>query len=408
MRHFVKKACGAVGFCLVLTGGATIGYAQKTLEASTPQGITVSIYDTGAAIVNEARRVLLEQGEHTIAIRALPAKIDPASASYGAVARAAPFELLEQSLQFDLSSSEAVLNRMAGQPVVIQKGDTTREGVLLSGPIASGPGMNASQLPVRSRDNRNLWLIGLDELSAITFPFARDMLAVEPRLNWRVRARQDGPQNFRLVYRTDGMQWLAFYEIFLSADKMEADFNARVQLHNRSGMTYENARVRLLLTEKGLAGPIVGGAESPMVSRPALRYAYGVQDPGFERTIAALAPVEVYELPRTVTMENEQLTFVHMVQSSAMPIRRFYVYDGVRFDRYQRNRRTDWNYGTEYHETVHTHVEFENEQKFGLGMPLPPGLCRVYQARGDGSIDLIGEELMARMGTGGKGHGCPS
>ncbi|HMP89133.1 MAG TPA: hypothetical protein PJ991_02970 [Kiritimatiellia bacterium] len=390
---------------LMVLAGTNHARAQKSLDVSSPQGITLSIYDTGTAIINEARRVSLEQGEHDLVIRALPNTLDPVSASYGAVTRSAPFDLLEQSLHYDLTSSQALLNRMAGQPVVIQSGDTIREGVLLSGPIAgnmSDP--SPTHLPVRSRDSRNLWMIGLDELSSISFPFARESLATEPRLIWRVRTRQEGPQNFRLVYRADGLDWRAFYEIMLDAGSLQANFSSRVRLINESGAKYVNARVRLLLTEKGLAGPIVPDADLPSFQRPALRYAYGMQEPGFERSIAALAPVEVYELPRTVTLDMDRPTFVHLVQSSAIPIRRFFVYDGVRFDRYQRNRRTDWNYGTEFHNLVHTHVEFENEQKYGLGMALPPGVCRVYQVRADGSVDMIGEEIMPRIDQGGKGH----
>jgi len=404
MRLIVKPFNTAAFFAWMFFSGLTVAHAQKQIEASAPQGVTISIYDTGTAMINESRRIALEQGEHEVVIRSLPSAIDPSSASFGTVARSAPFELLEQILQYDLSDTETLLRTMAGQPIVIQAGEVSREGVLLSGPLKTEGLVSGGQLPVRSRDNRQLWMIGMDELSSVSFPFARDTLAVEPRLTWKVRSRQDGPQNFRLVYRTGGLQWNAFYELLLATDTLQADFNARVQVLNRSGVRYENARVRLLLTEKGLASPIVPESETALVTRPALRYAYGSAEPGFERSIAALAPVEIYELPRTVTLESERPTFVHLVQSSAMPIRRFYVYDGVRFDRYQRNRRTDWSYGTEFHTTVHSHVEFENAQKFGLGLNLPPGLCRLYQIRTDGTVDMIGEVPMARLAQDGMGH----
>ena len=391
-----------VWWCGVLfAAGVSVASAQPVNqpEASPPQGVTVSIYDTGLGMINEARRVSLVQGENDIIIRSLPTRINPASASYGAAARAAPFDLLEQYLQYDLIDRVSLLRRMIGQPIVVQDPSATREGILLSGPLEG-----AGELPVRSRDGTTWWLIPLSDIGTISFPFGRDLLAIEPQLNWRVRSRQEGPQNFRLAYQAEGLRWRTTYEMFLATESQQADFSARVQIENASGGRYENARVRLLLTEKGMTSPILPNETEPNTVRPGLRYAYGAREPGFERSIAALSPIEVYELPRTVTLEPDRPTFVHLVQSSDLPIKRFHVYDGVRFDRYQRNRRTDWSYGTEYHNVVQTHVEFENKENFGLGMNLPPGLCRLYQIRADGAVDLIGEEQLLPMAAGSTGH----
>lgn len=368
-------------------------------EASAPQGVTVSIYDTGLGMINEARRVSLVQGENEVVIRSLPNRINPSSASYGAAARAAPFDLLEQYMQYDLADRQSMLRRMVGQPIVVQDDAVAREGILLSGPLNG-----AGELPVRSRDGKSWWMIPLSDINSVSFPFGRDQLAIEPQLNWKVRARQEGPQNFRLAYQTDGLSWKTTYEMYLATEALQADFSARVHIDNTSGGRYENARVRLLLTEKGMASPILPDDTEPNTMRPGLRYAYGGRDPGFERSIASLSPIEVYELPRTVTLEPDRPTFVQLIRAPELPINKFHVYDGVRFDRYQRNRRTDWSYGTEYHNVVQTHVEFENKESFGLGMNLPPGMCRLYQVRADGAVDLIGEELLLPVPAGGTGH----
>ncbi len=398
MRHLRQRIPSM--FALLVIAGFAQAQEVKKQDVSSPQGVTVSIYDTGFGMVNEARRITLEQGDNQLIIRDLPPKIIPASASYGAAARSAPFELLEQHLQFDLVDRLAVMRRMIGQPVIVQDAASTREGILVAGPLAGD-----AELPVRSRDGKNLWLIPVAEVSSIAFPFGRDILAVEPQLIWNVRARQEGPQNFRLAYQAEGLQWNTTYEMYLASDAMQADFSARVRIDNTSGGRYEKARVRLLLTEKGMAAPIMPDeSQGVNTTQPGLRYAYGAREPGFERSIAALAPIEVYELPRTITLENERPTFVQLVQSSELPIKKFHVYDGVRFDRYQRNRRTDWNFGTEYHRIVQTHVEFENRQNFGLGVNLPPGLCRLYQLRADGAVDLIGEEQLLPMPVDGMGH----
>lgn len=378
----------------------TPSHGQPLVETSAPQGVTLSIYDFGLGMVNEARRVALTPGEQSLIIRGLPGRVDPSSLSFGTVARAMPFEWLEQSFQYDLTSPSALLRRMIGQPVVAQTRSQTREGILLAGPLADDA---AAAFPVRSRDGKELWLLGWDDLSGITFPAGGDGLAVEPQAVWRVRAKQEGPQNFRLAYRVDGLEWKTHYELLLAHDRQQADLSARVELVNRSGGRYENARARLVLTERGMTAPLLPEPAGTAVVRPAMRYAYGAAEPAIERTIAAMAPVEIYELPRTVTLEQDRSTFVHYLQAVDLPIKRFYVYDGVRFDRFQRNRRTDWNFGTEYHPTVQLHVEFENAEKFGLGMNLPPGWCRLYRSRADGSVDLAGDEPLLAIPAGGTG-----
>lgn len=399
----MKKYYALAVAVMVFAAVSPNSWSQSVKEASAPQGVTVSIYDTGLAMINEARRVSITSGENDILIRSLPVHMDPSSASYGTVARSAPFELLEQYVRYDLKDNTTLFNRMAGQPIILQSGETSREGLLLSGPLRSVDQSPDGHLPVRSRDGKQLWLVGMDELSSVIFPFAKDDLATEPELTWKVRSRQEGPQNFRLAYRASDINWNATYEMVLDPAKPEADFNARVEINNQSGGRYENARVRLMLTEKGMAKPIIPDS-SDFVVQSSLRYAYGSTEPGFERSVSSLAPIEVYELPRPITLESGSPTYVQLIQSSAMPVNKFYVYDGVRFDRFQRNRRTDWSFGTEYNSSVQAHVEFENVEKFGLGMNLPPGLCRLYQARADGAIDMIGEEMMLPMSKDGKGY----
>lgn len=377
--------------------------AQAPVEVSPPQGTTVSIYDTGLAIVNESRRVSVPAGESVLVVRDLPVEVDASSISLGAGARSLSFDLLAQEMRFDFGGVGEVLQRLVGQPVVCQLVGQAKEGVLLSGLMRSPDTSAAEKLAVRSRDGKDLWMIGLEDLSSMTFPFSREMLATVPESVWRIRSRQDGPQNFRLSYRTGGLEWKASYDLLLENNSQQGDLIARVGLMNGSGGRFENARVRLLQTEKGLSVPAMPREDGSALARSPLVYGYGSARAELEQIEAGVAPIHIYELPRTITLESGRQHFVSMVQSAELPLKRFYVYDGVRFDRFQRNPRTDWNYGTEYREVVQKHIEFANEEKFGLGVDLPPGLCRVLQVRADGVVDLIGETYLPHIGKGGAG-----
>ncbi|MGA1529921.1 MAG: DUF4139 domain-containing protein [Kiritimatiellia bacterium] len=400
-QHCTVRPAIAACLMFMLLALTSLSSAQNRVDTSPPQGVTLSLYDVGLGLVNEARRVTLGPGENTMIIRDLPVQADPASLSFSTVTPAAPFELLAQRFQYDLGSTRDLLRRMTGQSITMAGNDEAmREGVLMGGPIE---GESGPVLPVRSSEGNAWRMLGMDDIGSVTFPYEEELFASEPRALWTVRARREGPQNFRLTYRVDGLSWRAFYELVLTGERMEAALDSRMEIVNHSGGSFENARVRLLTTERGQSDPIVNREGYLPENRPAMRFAYGAGQPSFERTVAALAPSETYELPRTVDLPRDATVYIPYLQADTTPVRRFYVYDGVRFDRFQRNIRTDWNYGTEYHTQVELHLEFTNEEKFGLGKDLPPGWCRVYERRADGIVDLIGEEPLLAIPAGGTG-----
>ena len=73
-----------------------------------------------------------------------------------------------------------------------------------------------------------------------------------------------------------------------------------------------------------------------------------------------------------------------------------YVYDGVRFDRFQRNRRTDGNLGTEFATVVQTRLAFKND----LPAPLPPGEFRLLRGQADQNLEWIGTDWIAALKPG--------
>ena len=168
---------------------------------------------------------------------------------------------------------------------------------------------------------------------------------------------------------------------------------ARANVCNESGGKFENARVKLVSTEKGSVPPSASRAEGAPPAQ-ALRYSYGAEEAGAERAVASAGALGTYELPRPLTMDPGAALHVQLCMANNVPVSKFYVYDGVRFDRFQRNRRNDWNFGTEFHQTVETHLQFANAKTAGLGMDLPPGRFRLYQQKADASLDLIGEDYL--------------
>ena len=76
-----------------------------------------------------------------------------------------------------------------------------------------------------------------------------------------------------------------------------------------------------------------------------------------------------------------------MLSGTGIPIVKRYVVNGQAF--YYRNVSRP---GSPLKDDVQVFYQFKNEQKAGLGMPMPAGVVRVYQADSQGGTQFVGED----------------
>ena len=162
-------------------------------------------------------------------------------------------------------------------------------------------------------------------------------------------------------------------------------------------MPRPNEKQRLALTEKGQYAPLVPAAGDPRAARaPALRYAADGQSWVPERAAASAAVVATYDVPQPLTLAAGADVRAGLYSAPALAAETRHVYDGVRFDRYQRNRRTDGNLGTEYATVVETRLSFANES----AAPLPPGEFRLLRGQADQALEWIGTDWLPALKPG--------
>lgn len=384
------------------------------MEASAPRGATLSVYDVGYAQVAELRTVNLTRGPNEVVVRSLPARLDPGSVTFAPATGRESIQVLQQRFLYDLEDPARMLRRYLGLPVEIATTSGRIDGVLAGLPVVDASGALLSPLALRRADGAAVLFLNPSDLSHVTFPGAAAQAYLEPTLVWQTEAESDVSHQLRLSYLLEGIRWEAAYELMLAPGMREGSVSVRLGIENRSGGAFERARLRLIATPRGMAPSILPDRdrlERPLAaSDPALRsggplrFRYGGREPQFERMAAGVTPVQVYELPHQVDLRQEETLYVHYASVANLPVKTFHVYDGVMFDRFRTPRRNDWNYGTESHHHVETHVEFENASKFGLGMALPPGRFRVYQRQADESLDLVGEDHVTALEAGAMGH----
>jgi hypothetical protein len=379
--------------------------AQVETEASPPQGTTLTVYDTGFALVRELRRIRFAAGENSVRLTDLPATVDPATVSYSSAGRDAGFDVLEQQFLFDLEAASRLLHRYVGRKVNLQTVDgLSHSGEVLVPPHEVG---EAASLALRTK-NGSVSLFPLDECVAVEFPDAVTTAYLQPTLLWKARAEADGVKNVRLDYTVNGVRWDASYELMLEAEGSRGLFSGRARIANDSGGDFDEARIRLVSTEQAMQEAREKQAAdvtvAPYQRKQGLRYRYGSDQLTFAHRAAGLSPVHIEEVGRPVSLDAGEEVFLELWKVDALPVRKSFVYDGVEFDRFQRNRRNDWSYGTEFHRLVEIHLEFDNTEAAGLGTPLAPGTFRLYQRREDGTVDMLGEDDIGPVGADESGH----
>ena len=79
---------------------ASAGYAEDVTSAG-PNSVTLSLYDTDFALVNETRSVPLRQGVNRLLFRGMPANADPSSFSFVPTPRLRDLRIVEQQFEYD-------------------------------------------------------------------------------------------------------------------------------------------------------------------------------------------------------------------------------------------------------------------------------------------------------------------
>jgi len=95
----------------------------------------------------------------------------------------------------------------------------------------------------------------------------------------------------------------------------------------------------------------------------------------------------LYTLGRKTSINNSQTKQVSMLGATAFPVRKRYVVDGQAF--YYRNAQHP---GSPLKDDVQVFYQFTNDAKAGLGVPMPAGVVRVYQADSRGGTQFVGED----------------
>ena len=345
-----------------------------------------SIHGFGYAVVRETRALNLEKGKNTIRFTDVAKTIDATSVSFESLTDPKGTSVLEQNFEYDLMSSDKLLERYIDRPLTLLAKDGAISGKLLS--------FDASSLVIATEDKSNpIRIIKRgDNLNAITFSELPGGLITRPTLVWELSAAKGGEHQVKVAYQANDIGWSSDYTVTVNDKDTRARVASWVTIVNQSGASYQNAGLKLVAGDVQRVQRRTGYANKRMLM------AASSQEDSAEPQFAEKSFFEyhLYTLQRTTSLPDKSMKQIELfTPAPEVPIRKLMVYVGASRYGWDGGPYLDRDLGTESNPKVDVYLEIANKKENGLGIPLPKGKMRVYKEDPDDkSLEFIGEDMI--------------
>ena len=369
----------AIPFTLTVLGVALPSMWAQAQEQRTTladqQEVAVTIYNDNLALVKDQRRVQLGSGNQSLAFRDVSARMRPETALLRSVSAPGSFSVLEQNYEYDLLEPDKLLRKYVGKDVTLvqtrTENGTTREVEV--------------KAHLLSYNNAPVWQIGNEIVTglradSIRFPELPGNLYSRPTLIWSLANEGAARHRVEASYLAGKLSWNADYVLTVARDDTKADLDGWVTVVNGSGTSFREAKLQLVAGDLNRVRQVFKRMEMDgMVASRAVEAPAMAQE--------SFSDYHLYTLERKTTLNNAETKQVSMLNGTDVPVKKRYVVDGQAF--YYRNAQRP---GAPIKDTVQVLYQFKNETRGGLGMPMPSGTVRVYQADSKGGTQFVGED----------------
>ena len=346
---------------------STAAAAPVTITAADQRDVMLTVYNGNLGLVKEIREVRLGEGVIEARYADVAAQIDPTSVHLRSISDPAGLRILEQNYEYDLLTSEKLMEKYVGRTVRLYQGNGTyQEAVLLStrGPVYDINGQ-----------------IHMGHFGNVVLPALPENLVSKPTLAWLLRSARSSTQRVEASYLTAGISWKSDYVMLINAADTRSDLTGWVTITNQSGATYRDAALKLVAGD-------VNRAESRDDSRRMMEVAAKAAPAMGDRDFRSEGFFEyhLYTLDGRTTIKDSQTKQLALLSATDVPVEKRFIYYGAAG--YHRTQ-----YGVPMsNQKVGVYLDLRNTQANRLGMPLPKGRVRVYKADVSGSQQLVGED----------------
>jgi hypothetical protein len=363
--------------------------------------VDLTVYNAGMSLVREERTIGLGKGANRVQVPDIPATIDPTSLHFASLTDPAGVRVLEQNYQYDLVNQAKLLEKYLGRTVEFLRYDEDKKkeyavtGRILSvggnpeaygargaGDMVSNPGLVAE---IGGK-------IELNPAGRLALPSLPEGLILKPQLEWMLTSAKEGEHRAEISYLANSISWDCDYVALLNKDDNRLDLTGWVTLVNRSGTGFRNAGLKLVAGDVNIVrreDDQAGGMRTMMKAEAAAPPQFQQKD---------LFEYKIYSLQRRTDVANNESKQIELVSAVNAAARKLLIYDGMdqgwRYWINNVNYRGQGNFGEQSNAKVGVYVAFRNDEKSGLGMPLPKGKMRVYKKDDDGREQFVGEDQL--------------
>ena len=347
--------------CQIISAVVLAALAAASSAASVP-GVAITIYNRDLALVKDTREIDIKSGVNELRFDDVAARIDPTSVHFE-VLEGRPAHVWEQNYRFDLASASKILDKYLETEI-----DVIGENAdLFTGRLVSFDG--TSIVLDQGRGAGPVLTLNRDKVSYIRFPTLPSGLISKPTLVWKLGAEEGGDRLVEVAYMTSSINWHAEYVGVIDAADKSIDLAAWVSIDNRSGATYEDARLDLVAGDVHRAQEPRADGVRPM----AVEYeAMAKGAPSFQEE--SLFEYHLYKLDTPATVADREIKQLTFFPSTDVAVVKVFEFDHGRTG------------------NVRVLLEFENSEEAGLGVPLPAGKVRMYKEDSAGALQFIGED----------------
>ncbi len=357
-------------------GGQEKGAADQSTSLSDQTDLAVTVYNSNIALVRDVRQLQLPSGTFRLKFMDIAATVNPATVHFRSLTEPEKVSVLEQNYEYDLLEPNKLLNKYVGKELTLVRtymdnGTTKHEEI---------------KAILLANNNGPVWKIGNDIVTgaygeSYRFPEVPANLYDRPTLLMSLENTGSRKQTIETSYLANSLSWNADYVLTVARDDKAADLDGWVTLINNSGTAFHNAKLQLV------AGDLNRVANARDVTRlETFAKAQAVAAPSqFQQE--NFSEYHLYSLGRRTSVEDKETKQISLLEGSNVPVEKLFVVNGQNF--YYRNAQ---NPGSPLKDPVQVFYKFKNEEKAGLGIPLPGGNLRVYQKDSKGGLLFIGED----------------
>ncbi len=307
----MKTRLLALALLVVFVTVENVSAATLAVTREVQKDVMVTIYNGNLGLVKDVREVRLPVGLTEAQFMDVAALIDPTSVHLKSLSDPTGLKILEQNYEYDLLSSDKLLEKYVGKIVRLYQSDGTfHEARLLStaGPVFEINGQ-----------------IHLGYSGRMVLPSLPDNLVAKPTLVWLLRNQTAAAQKIEASYLTGGITWKADYVMVVNDTDSQSDLTGWVTIDNKSGATYANAALKLVAGDVNRARD---GRREGRVMELAAKAA-SARDASRDFAEEGFFEYHLYTLDGRTTLKHQQTKQLALLSAAGVPVTKHLMYYGA-------------------------------------------------------------------------------